>query len=51
VFVAGKAVKRGGKLVGADLDSVFGKLDASRNHILGQGELLPDWAAEPAAAV
>src|SRR5690349_20638427 len=51
VFVAGNAVKRGGKLVAADLDSVFGKLDASRNHILGQGELLPDWAAEPAAAV
>ncbi len=51
VFVAGKAVKRGGKLLDADLDSVFAKLDASRNHILGQGELLPDWAAEPAAAV
>jgi cytosine/adenosine deaminase-related metal-dependent hydrolase len=51
VFVAGKAVKRGGKLLAADLDSVFAKLDASRNHILGQGELLPDWAAEPAAAV
>ena len=27
------------------------KLDESRNHILGEGELLPDWAAESAAAV
>ena len=51
VFVAGQAVKRGGKLVDADLGTIFGKLDESRNHILGEGELLPDWAAEPAAAV
>jgi cytosine/adenosine deaminase-related metal-dependent hydrolase len=51
VFVAGRAVKRNGELVGADLDSVFGKLDDSRNHILSEGELLPEWAAEPAAAV
>jgi 5-methylthioadenosine/S-adenosylhomocysteine deaminase len=51
VFVAGRAVKRNGKLVGADLDSVFAKLDESRNHILGEGQLLPEWAAEPAAAV
>jgi 5-methylthioadenosine/S-adenosylhomocysteine deaminase len=51
VFVAGRAVKRNGELVGADLDSVFARLDESRNHILGQGELLPEWAAEPAAAV
>ena len=51
VFVAGRAVKRNGELVGADLDSVFRKLDESRNHILSAGELLPDWAAEPMAAV
>ena len=51
VFVAGRAVKRNGKLVDADLDRVFGQLDESRNHILGEGELLPDWAAEPSAAV
>jgi hypothetical protein len=44
-------MKRNGELVGADLDSVFAKLEASRNHVLGEGELLPDWAAEPAAAV
>ena len=46
VFVAGRAVKRNGKLVDADLDKTFQKLDESRNHILGEGGLLPDWAAE-----
>ena len=50
VFVAGKAVKRNGQLVGHDLDGVLRKLDESRNHILGEGGLLPDWAAEPATA-
>jgi cytosine/adenosine deaminase-related metal-dependent hydrolase len=51
VFVAGRAVKRNGQLVDVDLDNVFKKLDESRNHILSRGELLPDWAAEPMAAV
>src|SRR5262245_20474736 len=51
VFVAGQARKRGGQLVGADLGDTFRKLDGSRNHILGEGGLLPDWAAAPAAAV
>ncbi|MGZ4314923.1 MAG: amidohydrolase family protein [Gaiellaceae bacterium] len=51
VFVAGRAVKRNGELVGTDLQDVFRKLDESRNHILGAGDLLPDWAAEPMAAV
>ena len=37
------------KLVGHDLRQVFRKLDESRNHILGEGGLLPDWAAESAA--
>jgi cytosine/adenosine deaminase-related metal-dependent hydrolase len=49
VFVAGRAVKRNGELVGVDLPNVFRKLDESRNHILGEGGLLPDWAAESAA--
>jgi hypothetical protein len=32
--------------------SVIRKLEESRNHILSQGGLLPDWCAEePAAAV
>jgi cytosine/adenosine deaminase-related metal-dependent hydrolase len=48
VFVAGNAVKRNGQLVGHDLKGVFRKLDESRNHILGEGGLLPDWAAESA---
>ena len=51
VFVAGRAVKRNGKLVDADLEQIFQQLDESRNHILGEGELLPDWAAEASAAV
>jgi cytosine/adenosine deaminase-related metal-dependent hydrolase len=50
VFVAGRAVKRDGELVGADLGQIYRKLDESRNHILGQGGLLPDWAAETTAA-
>jgi len=49
VFVAGNAVKRGGKLVDVDVKSVIRKLEESRNHILSQGGLLPDWCAEPAA--
>jgi len=51
VFVAGRAVKRNGQLVDVDLDNVFKKLEESRNHILSRGELLPDWAVEPMAAV
>jgi cytosine/adenosine deaminase-related metal-dependent hydrolase len=51
VFVAGRAVKRNGQLVDADLDKIYGKLDESRNHILGEGGLLPDWAASSTAAV
>jgi len=30
---------------------VLGKLDESRNRILSQGGLLPDWAAQPVGAV
>jgi 5-methylthioadenosine/S-adenosylhomocysteine deaminase len=51
VFVAGRAVKRNGTLVDVDLGKTFQKLDESRNHILGEGELLPEWAAAPAAAI
>src|SRR5690242_17253095 len=51
VFVAGNAVKRDGRLVGVDLKSAISRLEESRNHILSQGGLLPDWAAESVAAV
>src|SRR3990170_2641619 len=51
VFVAGRAVKRNGRLVDADLVKTFQKLDESRNHILSRGGLLPEWAAESAAAI
>ncbi len=50
VFVAGKAVKRNGQLVDVDLRQTFQRLEESRNHVLGAGGLLPDWAAEPATA-
>ena len=50
VFVAGRAVKRGGQLVDVDMKSVVRKLEESRNHILGQGGLLPGWCSEPAGA-
>jgi len=50
VFVAGNAVKRGGKLVGVDMKSVIQRLEESRNHILSQGGLLPDWCSEKVAA-
>lgn len=51
VYVAGNAVKRGGKLVGVDVPSVIRKLEESRNHILSSGGLLPDWCAEPPLAM
>ena len=50
VFVAGNAVKRGGQLVGVDMKSVVQRLEASSNHILGEGGLLPDWCKESAGA-
>src|SRR4051794_3742748 len=49
VFVAGKAVKRDGELVGHDLKRVFGLLDESRDYLLTGAGMLPDWAATPAA--
>jgi 5-methylthioadenosine/S-adenosylhomocysteine deaminase len=48
VFVAGRALKRDGKLVDVDVKAVIRKLEESRNHILSQGGLLPDWCAEHA---
>ena len=50
VFVAGRALKRDGKLVDVDLNGVIARLEESRNHILSAGGLLPDWASEQVAA-
>jgi cytosine/adenosine deaminase-related metal-dependent hydrolase len=50
VFVRGRAVKRHGKLVNADLKKTFSDLEASRDHILTQGGLMPDWLAQPATS-
>jgi cytosine/adenosine deaminase-related metal-dependent hydrolase len=51
VFVAGRPRKLHGQLVDVELETVFRKLEESRNHILSRGGLLPDWASEPMAAV
>jgi cytosine/adenosine deaminase-related metal-dependent hydrolase len=50
VFVAGKAVKRNGELVGHDLPRVFAQLEESRDYLLTNAGMLPDWAASPARA-
>ena len=50
VFVAGRAVKRGGELVDVDLTRTFAQLDESRDAILSKGGLLPEWADQPTAA-
>jgi 5-methylthioadenosine/S-adenosylhomocysteine deaminase len=50
VFVAGKAVKRDGELVGHDLERVFRQLEESRDYLLSQAGMQPDWAAVPATA-
>ena len=47
-FKQGVGARFAGKI---EVDYVFQKLDESRNHILSRGELLPDWASEPMAAV
>ncbi len=50
VFVAGEAVKRNGQLLGVDMKSVVQRLEESRNYILGQGGLLPDWCKDSVGA-
>jgi 5-methylthioadenosine/S-adenosylhomocysteine deaminase len=50
VFVAGEARKRNGQLIDVDMKSVIGKLEDSRNHILSQGGLLPEWCSEHVGA-
>jgi len=52
VFVAGKAVKRHGQLVGVDVGRACRLLEESRDYLLGKAGMLPDWlAAESALAV
>jgi len=36
VFLAGEPMKRDGQLLNADLPSIFDRLDASRDHLLGE---------------
>ena len=51
VFVAGRAVKRGGELVDVDLERTLSDLEASRPTSSARGGVLPEWAGEPAEAV
>jgi cytosine/adenosine deaminase-related metal-dependent hydrolase len=50
VFVAGKAVKRNGELVGHDVGRAFGLLEQSRDYLLTEAGMLPDWVVAPATA-
>jgi cytosine/adenosine deaminase-related metal-dependent hydrolase len=51
VFVAGKAVKRNGELVGVDPARLCGMVEESRDYLLAKAGLLPEWfAAQPALA-
>jgi cytosine/adenosine deaminase-related metal-dependent hydrolase len=43
VYVAGRAVKRDGQLVDVDLARVRGLLEESRDYLLGEAGLLPEW--------
>src|SRR2546426_6509927 len=43
VFVAGKAVKRDGQLVGVDLDRGLRLVEESRDYLLGKAGVLPEW--------
>ena len=50
VFVAGKAVKRNGELVGVDLRRALGMVEESRDYLLGKANLLPEWLASQGTA-
>jgi 5-methylthioadenosine/S-adenosylhomocysteine deaminase len=43
VYVAGRAVKRDGQLVGVDIGRIRDLLDESRDYLLSMAGLLPDW--------
>jgi 5-methylthioadenosine/S-adenosylhomocysteine deaminase len=43
VFVAGRAVKRNGQLVGVEIGKMVRLVERSRDYLLGRSGLLPDW--------
>ena len=51
VFVAGKAVKRYGQLVGVDVGRACRLLEESRDYLLGKAGMLPDWLAAESVPV
>jgi 5-methylthioadenosine/S-adenosylhomocysteine deaminase len=48
VFVAGRAVKRNGELVGVDTARIRSLLEQSRDHLLEKAGMVPAWLAEAA---
>lgn len=50
VFVAGKAVKRDGRLVGVDLARTRRLLEESRDYLLGKAGMLPEWLGTASVA-
>jgi cytosine/adenosine deaminase-related metal-dependent hydrolase len=49
VFVAGRPVKRDGKLLGVDLSRAVSSVEQSRDYLLAKANLLPEWLASEAA--
>jgi 5-methylthioadenosine/S-adenosylhomocysteine deaminase len=43
VFVAGRAVKRNGQMVGVDMARMVRLVESSRDYLLSESGLLPDW--------
>jgi 5-methylthioadenosine/S-adenosylhomocysteine deaminase len=43
VFVAGRAVKRNGQMVGIDMAKMVRLVESSRDYLLAESGLLPDW--------
>ncbi len=50
VFVAGRAVKRHGKLLDVDIPRAVSSLEQSRDYLLGKADMLPAWAVSEATA-
>ena len=50
VFVAGRAVKRGGKLVDVDVTRAIDMVEQSRDYLLPKAGLAPEWLASEAAS-
>ena len=43
VFVAGRPLKRNGRLLNVDMSRMVGLVEHSRDYLLGKSGLLPEW--------